>query len=180
MIFKNEDIFLSVLKTFCAGYTRFSRNFFSCNLILFYIGSWPLFCFAPCNLSPLPTMSDDLQGAIEKSPIIKERNIQNTGKWSHSALARRRDYIYWLGFYVLILLPSLWTLKCTKNYFIIQSATFSYCYLMHIMAYNRITVFECQGCCIFLKEKYIFLTRIWFGQCKYLRLKYCVVYEVNF
>ena len=35
------------------------------------------------------------------------RNIQTTGRWNHSALASRRDFIYWSGFYVLIFLPSL-------------------------------------------------------------------------
>ena len=32
------------------------------------------------------------------------RNIENTGRWNYSSLARILVSIYWLGFYVLILL----------------------------------------------------------------------------
>ena len=42
------------------------------------------------------------------------RNIQTTGRWNHSALASRRDFIYWSGFYVLIFLPSLLICKCFR------------------------------------------------------------------
>ena len=35
------------------------------------------------------------------------RNIQNKGRLNYSALACRQVSIYWLGFYVLTLLPSL-------------------------------------------------------------------------
>ena len=50
---------------------------------------------------------------MEKYTYSKEkgeglRNIQNTGRQNHSALASRQVTIYSLGFYVLILLPSLW------------------------------------------------------------------------
>ena len=34
----------------------------------------------------------------------------NTGRCYYSALANRHVSIYWLGFYVLILLPSLWVI----------------------------------------------------------------------
>jgi hypothetical protein len=39
------------------------------------------------------------------------RNIQNTDRVNYSTQANRQLSIYWLGFYALILLPSLWVLK---------------------------------------------------------------------
>ena len=36
------------------------------------------------------------------------RNILNTGgRWNNSALDSKQDSIYWLGFYVLMIIPSL-------------------------------------------------------------------------
>ena len=50
---------------------------------------------------------------MAKTSFIREmgeelNNNQNTGRWNYSALTSRQVSIYWFGFFVLILLPSLW------------------------------------------------------------------------
>ena len=45
-------------------------------------------------------------------------HIQNTFRWNYSAWARRHVSIYWLGFYVLIFLPSLRYHPIYLNFFL--------------------------------------------------------------
>ena len=53
-------------------------------------------------------VSNGCQGDLSREKGEGLRNIQNTGRWNYSALASSQVSIYWLGFHVLILLPSLW------------------------------------------------------------------------
>ena len=51
------------------------------------------------------------------------RNIQNTYRWNYSALASSRQVsIYWLGFYVLIFIPSL--IKTFQFEFVVARGVF--------------------------------------------------------
>ena len=52
------------------------------------------------------------------------RNIKNTGRRNYSVLASRQVSIYWLGFYVLILLPSLWENKENLVFSLIVTSMF--------------------------------------------------------
>ena len=56
-------------------------------------------------------------------------HIQNTGRWNYSALASRRDSIYLLGFYVLIIFPFLILIL-----FLCSMAHFSYFFQSLVIA----------------------------------------------
>ena len=53
-------------------------------------------------------VTNGYQGDLSREKGEGLRNIQNIGRLDYSALASSQVSIYWFGFHVLILLPSLW------------------------------------------------------------------------